>query len=367
MRMNAAVLYGQDQPVKVEEIALRDPDPGEVLVRIAASGVCHSDLHRVTGDIPTSFPVVLGHEAAGIVEAVGNGVKRVAPGDRIVLSWAPFCGTCFFCLHGQPAQCDKFWSLAGKGTLFDGTVHLHKGDQDTYHCCFVSSFAEYAVVPETGCIPIPEEVPFDIASLLGCAVMTGVGAAINTAKVEPGSRVAVIGCGGVGLSVTQGAALAGAAQIVGVDIAQSTLTLARRLGATHTINSREEDPTPAILELTDGRGTDYAFEAIGLPETMAQAYAAARRGGKVVVVGVGRVNSRLELPADKIAESEKTLVGSYYGSASPQAFIPMLIDLYLAGKLALDELATRQYSLEQTNEALLDLQKDEARRGIIVF
>ena len=367
MRMRAAVLYAYNEPPKIEEIEIRDPHAEEVLVRIEASGVCHSDLHRVTGDISTPFPVVLGHEAAGVVERVGDRVSRVKPGDRVVLSWAPFCEECYFCLRNQPAQCNTFWELGGKGTLFDGTIHLHKGDRDIHHCCFVSSFAEYTVVPETGCVRISEEVDFDKASLLGCAVTTGAGAAINTAKVEPGSTVAVIGCGGVGLSVIQGATICGAARIIAVDLAETPLKLARELGATDTVNGKEVDAVEAVLDLTGGHGVDYSFEAIGLPGPMAQAYAMARRRGMVVVVGVGPTGAKLEVPADKIAETEKILTGSYYGSAFPQTFIPRLIDLYLSGKLQLDKLATRQYRLDDTAQAIDDLRKDNAGRGVILM
>lgn len=367
MRMKAAVLYEENQPVRVEEVELSGPESGEVLVRIAASGVCHSDYHRVTGDIPNPLPAILGHEAAGVVEEVGQGVTRVSPGDRVVLSWAPFCGRCFYCLRNQPAQCVKFWDEGGKGTLFDGRIHLGKGGDPIYHCCFISSFAEYCVVPDTSCVVIPEEMAFDRASLLGCAVTTGVGAAINTAKVQPGSSVVVIGCGGVGLNVIQGSALCGAERIIAVDLQPTKFDLARQLGATHTIDASGVDVVEAVRELGDGLGVDYAFEAIGAPETMEQAYAAARRRGTVVVVGVGAVGTKMQVPADKLAETEKVLTGSYYGGAHPPTFMPLLIELYLAGKLKLDELMTRRYSLADTEQALQDLKKDDAGRGVLVM
>jgi Zn-dependent alcohol dehydrogenase len=365
--MKAAVLYEERKPVVVEDVDLRGPEEREVLVRIAASGVCHSDYHRVTGDIPNPLPAILGHEASGVVEEIGPGVTRVSKGDRVVLSWAPFCGDCFYCERDRPAQCIKFWDEGGKGTLFDGRIHLGKGGQPIYHCCFISSFAEYCVVPDTACVAIPQEMPFDKASLLGCAVTTGVGAAINTARVQPGSSVVVIGCGGVGLNVIQGATLSGAERIVAVDLKPSKFDLARQLGATDTIDASEVDVVEAIHELTHGLGADYAFEAIGVAATMEQAYAVTRRGGTVVVVGVGAVGTTMELPANKLAENEKIFTGSYYGGAHPPTFMPYLIDLYLEGKLKLDELMTRTYSLDDTEQALQDLKLDDAGRGVLIM
>ena len=360
-RGKAAVLNAPREALSVDTVNVRDPRDGEVLVRLGASGVCHSDMHAITGDLPVPLPGVLGHEGAGTVEAIGAGVQRVRRGDHVVLSWVPFCGACWYCTSGHTHLCETGYVKAMGAQVFerDGTI--------IGQFAGVGSMSEYTVVPENGCIAIDADVPLDCACLLGCGVMTGVGAVINTAEVKPGQSVAVFGAGGVGLNVVQGAALAGANPIVAVDLNEKKLTLAKQFGATDTLIGGSNDPVNAILELTGGRGVDVAFEVIGRPEVVLQAFMSVRRGGKVVVVGVPPVGAMVSIPAMLLPLTEKSLVGSLYGSANMARDVPRLIDLYRSGKLKLDELITRRYTLAQVNDAFAALEKGEVARGVIRF
>ena len=305
------------------------------------------------------LPIVLGHEAAGTVEMVGEGVASVCAGDRIVLSWMPNCGRCDYCITGRPHLCDHPPERSSRSGLWKGDLKLHLFGP-------VASFAQFTVVPEAGVIPIPREMPLDRASLLGCAVMTGVGAAIHTARVRAGSTVAVFGCGGVGLNVIQGARLAGAGQIIAVDLSPEKLAFARRFGASDVINGAEEDPVEAIRALTAGRGVDYSFEAIGHLGAMEQAYASVRKGGLAVMVGIPPDGARMSFPA-RLLNGERWLTGSQYGSANLRMDIPRLISLYLSGRLDLDTLITRRYALEEVNEAFAAMGGGQVGRGVIVF
>src|SRR5215212_7205905 len=284
MKMQASVLFGEGEACRVEEVELLPPRRGEVLVKLAAAGICHSDLHVIDGVIKKPFPIILGHEGAGIVQEVGDGVTLVKPGDRVILSWVPDCGRCAFCTTGRPNICDNRAPYAA-GTMADGSVRVMWQDRPVYNYAGVSSYAEYTVVPETGAIPITADVPLSIMALVGCAVTTGVCAVINTAAVEPGSAVAVFGCGGVGLNAIQGAALVNASPIIAIDVVGSKLETARRFGATDTINAREEDPVAAINRLTGNRGADYAIEAIGNPAVMSQAFRCLKKRGTAVAIG----------------------------------------------------------------------------------
>ena len=365
--MKAAILEAPATELVVESIDCQEPQAGEVLVRIAASGVCHSDLNVVHGTQTSPLPVVLGHEGAGIVEAVGPNVTRVRVGDHVVLSWVPSCGQCVYCLSGHPNLCSVAYTAMAKGTLLDGTSRLSRSGKPLYHYSFISSFAEYTVVPEAGCIVIQPGIPLDRAALVGCAVMTGVGAALNTAHVQPGSTVAVIGAGGVGLNVMQGAQLAGAVSIIAIDVNPSRLTRAGTFGATHTINAAETDAVAAVRKLTKGEGADFSFEAAGRPETMRQCWEMAHPGGTVVMVGIAPQGSELSLPANRVVREERRLTGSFYGSARPHIDMPMILELYMAGKLKLDELATHHFPLAQINEAVHSLESGEAIRPVIVY
>lgn len=364
--MKAAVLYERGGPFVVEDVVLHAPGPGEVRVSIVASGVCHSDWHVVTGATTHPLPVVLGHEGAGVVEAVGSGVTRVRPGDHVVLNWAPACGDCFYCLRGKPNLCETFVGPLWAGTMLDGTPRLESGGKPIYHFSGVATFAEQTVVPAEACVPIHEDVPLKAASLIGCAVTTGVGATFSTVQVRPGDTVAVYGCGGVGLNVLQGAALCGAKTIVAVDRLPAKLDTARRFGATHTVPAGEE-PLQTILSVTNGRGADYVFEAVGNPVVQEAALAAVRPGGTLVLVGLAPVGSTTNLSGAVLARQEKTVVGSYYGSTHARRDFPMLLDFYRAGRLKLDELISREYQLEEINTAFEDLLAGDCLRCILVF
>lgn len=361
--MRAAVLYQPQRPLTVEEVELAEPREGEALVRIVASGVCHSDLHVIDGTLPHPLPVVLGHEGAGVVERVGPGVTYARPGEHVILSFVPVCGRCYHCAIGRPNLCTGVRTTPG--VMADGTRRLRRGDEEINHFSMVSSFAQYAVVPEGALVKVRPDAPLEKVCLIGCGVMTGVGAAINTARVRPGSTCVVVGCGGVGLSVIQGCLLAGAARIIAVDLVASKLALAEALGATHLIDASREDVLARVRQISGG-GADYAFEAIGRPETMELAYECLGRGGLAVVVGLAPRGSRITLSATSFL-NEKGIIGSVYGSARQRADMPMLVDLYLAGRLKLDELITRSYALEEINQAFDDLRSGRLARGVVVF
>jgi len=364
MKTKAAVLYEPNTPLVVEELDLADPGEGEVLVRVRAAGVCHSDYHIMKGEWSSPMPVVLGHEGAGVVERVGAGVKNVAPGDPVILNFRPNCGWCPHCVRGQPVLCNG--SETPRHEMFSGGTRLSRNGETVYHFARTSCFSQYAVVQESGAVPIRSDMPLDKAALIGCSVMTGVGAVINTARVEPGAKVVVVGCGGVGLNCVQGAALAGADQIVAVDIMQNKLDYAREFGATDVVNASNQDPAGVVHELTGG-GADYAFEALGRAETIRQAYECLRPGGKAVVVGMAPEHDEVSINALSLPRTEKMLMGSYYGSARPWIDLPRLVNLYLAGRLRVDELVSRSYPLEQINEAYDALAKGEVARSIIDF
>jgi NDMA-dependent alcohol dehydrogenase len=364
--MKAAVLYEVKQPLRVEEVDLDGPHDGEVLVRIGAAGVCHSDYHFMNGDLNVGLPCVLGHEGAGVVEEVGRGVTAVVPGDHVVLVFRPNCGHCEFCSQGRPALCWMAAQIRNTGRLLDGTSRLSRGGSEIKHFLGVSCFAERTVVPEQGLVPIPKDVPFEVAALVGCAVMTGVGAVMNTARVNAGASVLVIGVGGVGLNCVMGAALVGAHPIIVADVVDSKLETAMDFGATHAVNARTQDLVESVRELTRGEGVDFSFEAIGNPKTMTQAYQSLRRGGVATAVGIVPAGSEMTVSAGDLVYMEKTLKGSYYGSTRPQADMPRLLQLYKAGKLPVDRLISRRYRLDQVNEAYDALLAGEVARSVLI-
>jgi len=364
--MKAAVLYRPNTPLEIRNLSLDDPQSGEVLIKLKASGVCHSDWHIISGDTQHVMPVVLGHEGAGIIHKVSSGVTRVKVGDHVVLSWAPSCGACFYCRHGQPQLCQTLVAPLWKGTLMDGTSRLSEGGETVYHLSGLATFAQQAVVPEESCVPIRKDVPFQAASLVGCAVATGVGAAVNTVQVRPGDKVAVFGCGGVGLNILQGAELVGAEIIIAVDKAPDKEELARTFGATHFVTA-DQDPIQAIQDLTGGRGADYTFEAVGIPALMETALKATRPGGTLVIAGIAPMGSSTNFPGAILARQEKSVVGSYYGSSDPQRDFPIILDLYMSGKLKLDELISKTYKLHEINQAFEDMLSGTIARGIIRF
>lgn len=366
MQTKAAVFYEVGQPFRVEMLELAEPRAGEVLIKVAAAGVCHSDWHLMTGATKHTTPVVPGHEGAGVVESVGPGVAKFKPGDHVALSWAPNCGACFYCLNDRPSLCETYVGPIWEGVMMDGTTRLSKNGQPIYHFSALACFADYCVVPQECCVLMPKDIPLTIAALIGCAVTTGVGATLNTVKVKPGSSVAVFGAGGVGLSVIMGAKLAGASRIIAIDKAEGKLDIAQAFGATDGVLAGSDTVT-SIQALTGGRGADFVFEAIGLPAVQEQSLAATRKGGTLVLVGISPMGSGTNLPGAIIARQEKTITGSYYGTANPARDFPLIAELYQRGLLDLGRLVSKQYALEQINQAYADMLGGELARGVIVF
>jgi S-(hydroxymethyl)glutathione dehydrogenase / alcohol dehydrogenase len=365
--MKAAVCREKNAPVRVEAVSLDPPGRGEVLVRMAASGVCHTDLSAITGLLPIKLPAVLGHEGAGTVEETGEGVTHLSPGDRVVLSWVTPCGACFFCGIGKPNLCEVGERINARHRMPDGSTRVHQDGADLQVFSALGTMAERAVVPARAAVRVLEDVPLDKAALIGCAVTTGVGAVLNTAQVPPGSRVAVFGAGGIGLNAIQGAVIAGAATVIAVDVSASKLAFARSFGATDCVDASQADAVAAIKDLTGGRGADFTFEAIGRKDSIEQAYAAARRGGTCVVIGLGSRQESVSLNTFLLPIQEKRLLGCWYGGADVHRDFPRLLSLYKAGALKLDELVTRTYALEEVNEAFADMTAGRNARGLIVF
>lgn len=365
-RAKAAICREINQPVVVEEIEVEPPRRGEVMIKLAACGVCHSDYSVTTGTIPFPPPVVLGHEGAGIVVEVGEGVTGLAVGDAVVSSFVSMCGKCRYCQTGRPQLCDQAAKAAF--TLPDGTVRTKdlKGNPlNVFSGCGV--MAEYATLHTDNVVKIDKDIPLDRAALVSCGVMTGVGAVVNTARVAPGSIAVVFGCGGVGLNAIQGCALAGAAMIVAVDTADAKLEMARQFGATHVLNAKAEENVVKALRKLTGGGADYAFECVGYGEIAAQAYGCLRKGGTAVVVGVASQKDNTTVRTASLTFEEKTLTGSYFGSARPREDFPRLLALYRNKRLKLDELITRTYRIDEAPQAFADLASGKNARGVIVF
>ena len=365
--MQAAVCYERNQPVRVEEVSLDAPRRGVVRVRMAAAGVCHSDLSFVTGILPGRLPCVLGHEGAGVVEEVGEDVAHLARGDKVVLSWVTPCGECFYCRLGKPHLCEVGERINKTNRMPDGSTRIRREGQELNVFSAIGTMAEFAVAPARAAVKLPPDAPLDKCALLGCAVTTGVGAVLNTAQVAPGSSVAVFGAGGVGLNAIHGAAIAGAERIVAVDAQAAKLELARQFGATDVIDASKADPVEAIRALTTGRGADYVFEAIGNKRTVEQAWEATRKGGTCVVIGLGSIKESVSLNLFLLPLLEKRLQGCWYGSSDVHRDVPKLLSLYRSGRLKLDALVTRTYPLARINEAFEDLLKGANARGLIVF
>ncbi len=366
MKIKAAILHETNTPFVIEALDLEPPGKGEVLIKVAASGVCQSDWHLRTGTTRHPLPVVPGHEGAGVVESVGKGVARIKPGDHVILNWAPSCGGCFYCLNDRPNLCSTFLEPMWMGTMLDGTPRLSKDGKPVYHYSSLACFAEYAVVPQESCVPVKEAVPFTVGALIGCAVTTGVGAVLNTARVPAGSDVAIFGAGGVGLSIIMGARYAGANRIIAVDRFESKFEKAKDAGATNVLIAGP-DTINEIRGLTFGRGADYMFDTTGAPDVQERCLEAIRPGGTVVLAGLAPMGSTTNLPGSVITRQEKTVTGTYYGSADTARDFPLYADLYLNGKLPLDTLISKTYSLEQVNEAFDDMLAGKLARGVIVF
>jgi NDMA-dependent alcohol dehydrogenase len=363
--MKAAVLYEANQPLAIEELDLDEPGFGEVRIRMGSAGICASDHHIMTGSAAFPMPIVLGHEGAGTVEEVGPGVSRVKPGDRCVISFISPCGHCTPCNTGQPQLCDTHRQV--NSLMFDGTARLHKDGKDIFQMQKVGVFGEHAVIPEAACSLMPDDVPMEVAALIGCSVTTGVGGVINQPNIQTGGTVVVIGLGGVGLNALQGAKLLNSRQIIAVDIHDHKLEFAYRFGATHVVNSRSEDAVAKIMELTGGEGADFAFDTFGASVTTGQAIDSVKKGGTAVIIGLAPTGETVPLNLVDLVRLQKNVVGSYYGSASPHETFNKLITFYQQGKLDIDGLITRRYELEQINEAFDALERGEDGRGVIVF
>jgi len=358
--MKAAVLYAPNQPLQIEEIEVEDPQANEVLIKTAATGVCHSDLHFMEGKWMCPMPVVLGHESAGVVEKVGPGVTNVKPGDRVVVAFVQSCGQCDRCTTGRPNLCSNTQSLNRMG-------RIKLNGQPMFQFAGMSAFAQYQLVSAKACVLVPDAVPMEVAALIGCSVMTGVGAVSNTVKLQVGQTVAVVGCGGVGLNIIQGARLAGASRIIAVDMLESKLAAAREFGATDVVDASKGNAVEAVQQLTGG-GVDYAFEAIGLMKTAQQCFEMAKRGGQAVIVGMLPLGEQLTIPNAAISFlGEKGMVGSYYGSTRQTYDMPWLMELYRQKRLKIDELITKRWELNQINEAYESLKGGEVNRSVIMF
>ncbi len=371
MKIQAAVLNAPNEPFRIQELDLDAPKAGEVLVRLAAVGVCHSDYHLVTGATKHPMPVVPGHEGAGIVESVGPGVTNLNPGDHVILNWAPACGTCFYCQRDRSNLCETYTAPIWAGTMLDGTTRLHRplkngSSEPVYAYCGLAALATHTVVPRQSCVKIRNDVSLEAASLVGCAVATGVGAALFTAKVQPGDTVLVLGCGGVGLSIIQGARLCGAKLIIAVDHATPKIWVAKHFGA-QTALLDTDDVATILMRLTENRGADHVFEAVGIPTLQEKALSYVRPGGTLTLAGLSPMGTTTNFPSALLTRQEKTIKGSYYGSVHAPRDFPLLIDLYAAGKLNLDDMITRRYPLAKVNEAYADMLAGHLARGVIVM
>lgn len=365
MEFRAAVLHDVGAPLVIERIRMTGLHRGDVLVRIGASGLCHTDLEVIQGSLAYPLPIVLGHEGAGVVEAVGEGVTQVAPGDHVVCSWNPHCGHCFYCERDQPILCEPYTGNVRRGLLLDGASRYEFAGRPLHHFSVMSSHAEYCVVPESGAVRVPREIPFDRACLIGCGVMTGVGAVVRLARVEAGSSVAVVGCGAVGLNCLQGAVIQRAATIVAVDTDPARLEMARDFGATHTVLAGE-GALETVKSLTAGRGADYVFESAGAESALQQMLEFVRPGGQAVILGKTNVNRQVSLRFGAMM-GEKRIIRSSYGGARPQRDFPWLAKLYLDGVLKLDELITRRLRLEEINEGFAAMTRGEIVRAVVSF
>lgn len=371
MKSKAAVLYGEGQEFKLEEIEVDDPKDGEILVHLAATGLCHSDYHMVTGEFgPLHFPMIGGHEGAGVVEKIGPGVTKVKEGDHVLLTFIPACGQCAWCSKGKSFLCDRGANILA-GPQLDGTFRMHTGKgEDAGQFCLISTFSEWTVVPEASIVVLDKDINMEKICIVGCCVPTGFGSAVNKADVQPGETAVIFGIGGVGINAVQGAAIKGAAKVIAVDPVDFKLETAEELGATHTINPKNEDPVAKIIELTNGRGADKAIITIDnpVPEDVGIAFRSVSKGGRVVLTSVSNVeHNHAPISLFELTLFNKELVGSLYGDSPIQADIPRYLEIYRAGKLKVDELTTRTYTHDQINEGYRDMLDGKNIRGVIVY
>jgi S-(hydroxymethyl)glutathione dehydrogenase/alcohol dehydrogenase len=367
VKTKAAILYEYKQPLQVEELDLDKPREKEVLVEMKSAGLCHSDLSIMKGVLRMPpLPCIPGHEGAGIVREVGPGVTRVKPGDHVMMVWVPSCGQCYYCRKRQPYLCAEK-DKTRVGTMLDGTYRLKKGTQNINMMMGVGTFSQFNTVSERSVLPISPQIPFELAAVVGCSVMTGAGAVLNKAKVETGSSVAVVGAGGVGVSVLMGSVMANATQIIAIDILDNKLEMAKQFGATHTINAQKEDPVKRVMEITGGIGVDYSFEVLGSLDTSLTTYRLIRRGGSAVILGVPDLEAKLSLPLFEIPLMEKSVLGSYYGSGNLLVDLPMFLDLYQIGRLPLGKMITQRYRFQDINQGFADMEAGKNIRGVVNF
>ncbi|WFP17230.1 Zn-dependent alcohol dehydrogenase [Citricoccus muralis] len=365
MKAKAMVMHEIGKPMVLEELEVDQPGPGEVLMRIEATGVCHSDLHYLAGDFIAKTPIVLGHEGAGVVEAVGEGVAAFKPGDKAVLMWRPRCGSCEYCLAGRPALCSLGRIHAQKNELLRGGTRLSKDGVRYHHLMGDSCFSERAVVSQESLVAIDQDVPSEIAAIVGCAVITGMGTVMNCMPEPAGKSIAIIGAGGVGLAAVIAAQLVGAAQIIVSDVVDSRLEKARELGATHTLNSAREDFADRVQEITGG-GANYVFEAIGKQPTIRAGFDALRSGGTLVVAGLGSIKDEITLPLNQLVQGEKRVVGALYGSSNIPLQLPEILGLYRSGRIPLDKLLDQTFPLAEANEAVEHLRTKAVGRPVLL-
>ena len=364
MKATAAVMYEVKKPLVIEEVELLEPRAHEVLVKWVANGVCHSDYHVINGDVPHPLPVVLGHEAAGVVVSVGPFVESVKPGDHVCSSYIPSCGKCSYCIGGQPTMCalrDK-----PRWLMHDGTARLRRNGQPLNHYLQVAGYSTHAVLPEVSVIPIRKDAPLDVVCLVSCGVLAGAGPVFNRAKVPPGASVAVWGCGGVGLNTIQAARLVGAGKIIAVDVMPQKLAWAEEFGATHAVNAATEDPVARVQAISGTGGVDFAFEMVGTQATIEQAVLSTHRGGTAVVVGVCPAGTKVSLDPALFLQ-QRVLTGSSFGAGHQRTDVPMLIDMFMSGKYKLREMITRRVPLTDLNHAFDAMLKGEVKRSVVVY
>ena len=374
MKIRAAVIrniglpqpYAQSRPLNIEEVDLAPPGEREVLVQIKAAGLCHSDLSSINGDRPRQTPMVLGHEAAGVVAEVGKGITDLKVDDHVVMIFVPNCGECMPCKEGFPARCEPGQQANGAGTLLGGAMRLSQNGQPVYHHVGVSAFAEYAVVNRGSVVKVDTTLPFDEAAMFGCAVLTGVGAALNTAKVFAGATVAVVGLGGVGLNALLGAAAAGASQLIAIDLHDDKLALAKQLGATAVVNAKDADLVQKVKDMTNG-GVDFGFEMAGSVQAMETAYRVTRRGGTTVTAGLPHPDARWALQHVNLTAEERTIKGSYLGSCVPPRDLPRYVEMYRRGHLPVNKLMSAHLALDQINQGFDALASGHTVRQMIMI
>ena len=367
--VRAAVMTGIDQPLEVrDDVEVEAPRAGEIKIRMGASGVCHSDLSMQNGTMMAAAPIVLGHEGAGVVEEVGEGVTNLTPGDHVVVSWVPQCGDCFFCNRDQGYLCENANAALATGGLLDGTTRFTSQGAPLFQMAASGTFSEVSIIPAIGAVKIPDDLDMKVAALIGCGVLTGTGAALNTANIRKGDTVAVLGCGGVGLNVIQGARIAGAGEIIAIDMNETKLQMAKEFGATATVNAGQSDAVSQVMEMTAQRGADVAFEVIGMQQTIDQTITMTRRGGQAILVGVPKMDAMITVPAFfGVVLAEKTIKGCWYGSSNVQKDVPKLIELYKKGDLKLDELISRTITIDDINEAFDAMKTGEVARSVIQY